>query len=178
MKHYNWCLRSYILVMLLRDVQPTVGRESAMLQMPWMVLFEFLGCNKNILHSYSTFLQKTSWVLNKLVSFITAFKVETKKTDRWNWPYWGMRHISKELWNIKLLLISWALVTVSAHLYWPSCEAAQLKSFCLGGDRTTNVNIVVVSNLQPVVTPLAKLRHSDETSARDSGHAQLSSLAI
>lgn len=79
MKHYNWCLRSYILVMLLRDVQPTVGRESAMLQMPWMVLFEFLGCNKNILHSYSTFLQKTSWVLNKLVSFITAFKVETKK---------------------------------------------------------------------------------------------------
>ena len=79
MKHYNWCLRSYILVMLLRDVQLTVGRESAMLQMPWMVLFEFLGCNKNILHSYSTFLQKTSWVLNKLVNFITALKVETKK---------------------------------------------------------------------------------------------------
>ena len=77
MKHCNWCLRSYILVMILRDVQLTVGREDAMLQMCWM--FEFLGSNKNILHSYSTFLQKVSRVLNKLVSFITAFRMETEK---------------------------------------------------------------------------------------------------
>lgn len=35
--------------MLLRDAQLTVAGESAMLQMTRMVLFELLGCNKNIL---------------------------------------------------------------------------------------------------------------------------------
>lgn len=118
--------------------------------------FEFLGCNKNILHSYTTFLQKTSWVLNKLVSFITPLKMETK-TTKWMKLAWGFRYISKELWNNKVSLISWALVTDSVHLFWLSFVATQLKFLCLGNDRTISVNIVMVSNLQP----LLQTSHSD-----------------
>lgn len=66
------------------------GRESAMLQMSWTVQFEFLGCNKNILYSYTTFLQKTSSVLDKLVSFITSLKMETK-TTKWMKLAWGFQ---------------------------------------------------------------------------------------
>lgn len=79
MRHYGWWLRICILVLLSRDIQLVVSTESGMLQMSWMVLFEFLGCNMNILHNCCIFLQKTSWLLNKLASFMTTFNVETKK---------------------------------------------------------------------------------------------------
>lgn len=75
----KWGLRSCILAMHLRDIHLTVGRESTVLQMPWTVLFVFWGWNKNVLLSYSKFLQNTSWVPNKLVSFIVVPKVGTKK---------------------------------------------------------------------------------------------------
>lgn len=77
----KWGLRSCILVMHLRDIQLTVGRESAVLQMPWTLLFVFWGWNKNVLHSYSKFLQNTSWVPNELVSFIVVLKVGTEKQE-------------------------------------------------------------------------------------------------
>lgn len=151
----NQCLRSYVMVILLRDVQLTLGREDAMLQTPRIVLFEFLTCNKNILQTCNTILQKIYWVLNKLICFTIGLSVQTKKSGRWNWPCWEGRHVNEELWNSKLLLISWALGIDSVHLFWLSWEAARLTFLCLGSDGITNINPTVLSNLQPMVTSLA-----------------------
>lgn len=152
----NQCLRSYVTVILLRGVQLTQGREDNMLQTPRIALFEFLTCNKNILQTYDTILQKISWALNKLVSFSIGLSMEKKKYKN-QVDETGLAGEAGTLmknygtvWNI-----SWALGIDSVHLFWLSWEAARLMFLCLGSDRITNINPTVVSNLQPAVTSLA-----------------------